>query len=324
MTVLVVTSRADTTADFVVDALNRADASVLRLDLAEFPQDAGITAHFNGQRWRGRISTAQRSASLAEISGIYYRRPTSPVLAAGMSEAEREFASREIRLGYGGLLAALPERLWINHPRRQAAAEASKPWQLEIAAANNLPVPRTLITASPDEAARFVQEQGGFAALKPFGNGGFSDADGYRIAYARRVSAEDVRDESIRLTAHQLQEWIDTDFAVRMVTVDERSHTAAILPGSDRAQVDWRSDNDSLDYKLIEPPPYVHWGIQALHSELGLRFSASDFLVDHEGVWWFLEVNPGGQWAWMEVLADDVSSALASALVESPSCEHTE
>lgn len=315
MTALVVTSRADTTADFVVDTLNRVGRQVFRLDLAEFPMEAGLTARFDGQTWRGRLSTSARSVSLDQITGIYYRRPTSPVLPGGMTAVEREFASREVRLGFGGVLVALPEHLWVNHPRRLAAAEASKPWQLELAAAAGLLTPRTLVTADPAEAAEFVNELG-TAALKPFGNGGFTDADGYRIAYARQVSADDVRDESIRMTAHQLQEWIQPEYAVRMVTVDGRSFTAAILPGSGKAHIDWRSDYDSLDYKRIDPPAYVHDGIQLLHAELSLRFSATDFLVDNEGAWWFLETNPNGQWAWIECLVDDVSSALATALTE--------
>ena len=99
------------------------------------------------------------------------------------------------------------------------------------------------------------------AALKPFGNSGFSDEDGYRIAYARRVTAPDVRDDSIRLTAHQLQEWIDAEFAVRMITVGGRCFTAAILPGSEKAHIDWRSDYDSLEYKRIDPPAFVTEGV---------------------------------------------------------------
>lgn len=315
MTVLVVTSRADTTADFVVNTMNASGLPLLRLDFAEFPMSAGITARFDGEAWKGRLSAANRSVQLDQLTGIYYRRPTSPEFPPGMTMAEREFAGREIRLGYGGLLAALPERLWVNHPRRLAAAEASKPWQLQLAAMSGLVVPRTMVTADPEEAAEFVNELGA-AALKPFGNGGFSDEGGYRIAYARRVAASDVRDESIRLTAHQLQEWIDVEFAVRMITVDRQCFTAAILPGSEKAQIDWRSDYDALEYKRIDPPAYVHDGINLLHAELGLRFGASDFLVDRDGLWWFLETNPNGQWAWIECLTDDISSALATALTE--------
>lgn len=318
MTALVLTSRADTTADFVIDAFNRSGSAVFRLDFAEFPTQAEITARFDGHDWTGRISSGQRSLSLDQLTGIYYRRPTMPVLPIDMTEAEREFASREIRLGYGGLLASLSEALWINHPRRLAAAEASKPRQLQLAAADGLAVPRTLITADPQHAGEFVRELGGTVALKPFGSGGFSDPEGYKIAYARRMTASDIDDESIRHTAHQLQEWIDTDFAVRLITLDNRSFAAAIHPGSAKARIDWRSDYASLTYQTINAPSHIQDGIQRLHASLGLRFSASDFLVDRDGTWWFLETNPNGQWAWIDCLADDIASAIAIALTEGP------
>jgi hypothetical protein len=316
VTALVLTSRADTTADFVVDALNRSGSPVLRLDFAEFPTRAEITAYFNGHNWAGRITSAQRSVTLDQLTGIYYRRPTMPVLPADMTEVEREYASREIRLGYGGLLASLPEALWINHPRRLAAAEASKPRQLQLAAAGGLAAPCTLITADPQRASEFVRELGGTAALKPFGSGGFSDPEGYKIAYARRVTASDINDESIRHAAHQLQEWIDADFAVRLITLDDRSFAAAIHLGSAKAHIDWRSDYASLTYKTINPPGHIRDGIQRLHGLLGLRFSASDFLVDRGGTWWFLEANPNGQWAWIDCVADDIASAVATALTK--------
>jgi glutathione synthase/RimK-type ligase-like ATP-grasp enzyme len=33
---------------------------------------------------------------------------------------------------------------------------------------------------------------------------------------------------------------------------------------------------------------------------LGLRFGAFDFVLDHSMNYWFLEVNPNGQWAFIE------------------------
>jgi len=38
----------------------------------------------------------------------------------------------------------------------------------------------------------------------------------------------------------------------------------------------------------------------ALTQNLGLRFGALDFVLDPVGQLWFLEINPNGQWAWIE------------------------
>ncbi len=49
---------------------------------------------------------------------------------------------------------------------------------------------------------------------------------------------------------------------------------------------------------------------------LGLRFGALDLLVTEDGRWHFLEVNPNGQWAWIEQVAGlPISATIAEALM---------
>ncbi len=49
--------------------------------------------------------------------------------------------------------------------------------------------------------------------------------------------------------------------------------------------------------------------------ELDLRYGALDFVVDRYDRWWFLEVNPNGQWLWLEqATGQPMSAAVAGAL----------
>jgi ATP-grasp ribosomal peptide maturase len=316
-TVLVITARFDPTADRVVESLHARGAGLLRMDLSEFPQQVTASARFDGGRWSGRLRAGDRTADLEDLTGIYYRRPSPFAFPDDMSPVEAEFAGAEARLGFGGLLAACPN--WLNHPRDIAAADASKPWQLVLAELAGLRVPDTLVTNDPDEAARFASDHDGTVALKPFGPNGFTDADGsYRIAYARKVTARQVRDESIRLTMHQLQQWIDTRYAVRLTMVDNKMFAAAIHPGSAAARQDWRSDYNALTYERIVPPPDITVSVIALARLMRLRFAAIDFLVDQAGRWWFLEIGANAQWAWIPQVAEDIASAIASALTKGP------
>lgn len=51
-------------------------------------------------------------------------------------------------------------------------------------------------------------------------------------------------------------------------------------------------------------------------SALGSRFGVLDFLVTPAGEWYFLEINPNGQWAWIEQETGlPISSAIADALI---------
>ena len=81
------------------------------------------------------------------------------------------------------------------------------------------------------------------------------------------------------------------------------------------AALDWRSDYDAPTYEVVEVPPDVECGVKELMLSLRLRFGAFDFLVTPEGRWVFLEVNPNGQWAWIEQMTGmPIASALADAL----------
>jgi hypothetical protein len=46
-----------------------------------------------------------------------------------------------------------------------------------------------------------------------------------------------------------------------------------------------------------------------------LLFAAVDFVIDADGKYWFLELNPGGQWAWLEEAAGvPISEAIIDCL----------
>lgn len=50
-------------------------------------------------------------------------------------------------------------------------------------------------------------------------------------------------------------------------------------------------------------------------SELQLKFGAFDFIVDKDGSWIFLEINPNGQWLWLENKLDlNISSSILKVL----------
>ncbi|MGH3565284.1 MAG: hypothetical protein ACRDRH_04485 [Pseudonocardia sp.] len=60
---------------------------------------------------------------LGDIRSIWYRDPSAFVFPPELTEVERACAHREARLGFGGVLAALPDVLWVNHPNRAADAK---------------------------------------------------------------------------------------------------------------------------------------------------------------------------------------------------------
>lgn len=313
---LVLTHPFDPTADYVVSELNRRGAPLFRCDPGEFPLRLTVTARLGPARpanrgWRGSLRLPEREVALDDVGCVYYRRPTGFDLPEGMNDQVRQWSVAEARMGVGGVLASLPR--WLNHPAAISQAEY-KPLQLARARACGLSVPPTLITNDAAQARAFVASVGR-AVYKPLTPTGIADPDAYRVTYTTPVTATDI-DESVRLTAHLFQAWVDKAYEVRLTVVDETYLAARIDTGSELAAVDWRADYDAVTYTPLPGlPAVVRDGVRALLRRLGLRFGCLDFIVSPDGGWWFLEINPNGQWAWIEDATGlPITAAIADAL----------
>lgn len=136
--VLVITHWFDPTADVVIEELSRRNARVFRFDASDFPLRLRVTGALGPDGWACALKLGDRHAELADVSGIYFRRPTGFSFGA-MPEPEAAWARAEARAGLGGLLMA--HRRWLNHPRDLGYAEY-KPVQLAEAARAGLRVPK--------------------------------------------------------------------------------------------------------------------------------------------------------------------------------------
>lgn len=82
--------------------------------------------------------------------------------------------------------------------------------------------------------------------------------------------------------------------------VGRRMFAAEIHARSETAQLDWRADYAHHEYRATEVPAETAAGVLRLLDWFGLSFGALDFVVTPAGDWVFLEVNPNGQWGWIE------------------------
>ena len=298
--VLVIGEEGDWSADAVTAVVTDSGTSVYRLTTFDFPQRMALAASLEGSGggWTGTITTGQGELPLEQVIGVYYRRPRAFDLPLGLSGPEERAARAQARVGLGGILASLPGR-WVNHPSAMADCEF-KPRQLAVGDVVGLRVPATLITNDPGRVREFANQVGDLV-VKPLAEPSVAEAGALTVAYTRRLTSADYRDlAGVQATAHLFQQWIEPRYAVRLTVVGERMFPVAIHPGSPAAQVDWRSDYDSLTYEVIDCPEPVTHGVRRFMAEFGLVFGAFDFVVEQDTAdWYLLECNAGGQWGWI-------------------------
>ncbi|MCF3960927.1 ATP-grasp ribosomal peptide maturase [Streptomyces fuscigenes] len=290
--VLVVTNLDDPTADVVISELHDRGVPVVRFDSGDFPHALSVAATITSDGLDGTLSTPTRKAALRNVRSLYYRRP-SGFTFPHLDEQDARFAITQARYGLGGVLASLPDCLYVNHPHQISDAEF-KPSGLLRAAESEFLVPPTLITSDPAAVRSFITEHGP-TIYKPLWAPLYlvdGEAEAVKVA---EVAADEITD-AVAGTVHLFQQRVDKVADARVTVIGDEIFPVRI----DSDLLDWRTDYDKLKYSVPNLPSGLDASMLHYLARYGLVFGAFDFAIDAEGRWWFLECNPSGQWAWLE------------------------
>ncbi|MFW5415569.1 hypothetical protein J0910_02795 [Nocardiopsis sp. CNT-189] len=295
--VLVLADTGDGEARRVARALRERGREPAWLDLSWFPRRAEVSARLGPRGWEGRIGTPEGCIGLEEVGAVFYRHlaPFDP--PASLSPPERRFAEVEARFGIGGVLASLPVR-WVSRPSAVADAEY-KPFQLAAAARAGFAVPATWTGNHPARAAAFVSGQPEGAVYKAIMHKAFSEEGAVKTVYTAPVEAEEI-DERIAVTMHQLQQRVRGARDVRALVTAYGSEAVEIGYADGHPRLDYRAHYGALAYRRTRLDPGTERCCRRLLWTLGLRLGVFDLARTPEGRFLFYEVNPAGQWAWLE------------------------
>ncbi|MGW5850220.1 ATP-grasp ribosomal peptide maturase [Streptomyces sp. NPDC055254] len=240
----------------------------------------------------GRMLTPSRAADLEDVGAVYWRRPTWPSFTH-LGPDDARFAAAQTRYGLGGVLHALHGPLWVNHPMRNAEA-AYKPHQLACTLRLGLTAPPTLITNDPADAREFAAAHP--AVIHKTLRATPYERDGVPVvSWAEQVTADEI-DDRIRVVPHLFQARVDKVCDVRVTIVGRQVFAVRI----DSELLDWRRDYAALAYSVATLPAPLEEALLAFLDAFGLVSGSFDLAVDRAGAYWLLELNPNGQWGWLE------------------------
>ncbi|MFD7861393.1 hypothetical protein [Streptomyces sp. NPDC059783] len=315
-TVLVVTERESDTGDAVTLALQDLSVRVVRFDLADVARrHVVLNAQCRKGRWEGSLTVGARITDLADIRAILWFHPGVPrIRVDGMTPAEARWASGEATAGLAGVLGSL-DCLHVNHPADIRRAEV-KADVLAAAERCGLAVPPTWIGSDPSSARRFARAAGagGGVITKALTLPQITEPGSrVRSLYTAQVSVDDLGAVTDGVT--QLQHRVRTNYAVRAHTLGTRTVAVRIDAGTAASRTDWRADLESLTYTPTTLPPPVEDALAALARHYRLSYAASDLLVDAAGAWHFVDLNPAGQYRWLEVAQPGLGISRALAVL---------
>jgi glutathione synthase/RimK-type ligase-like ATP-grasp enzyme len=296
--VLVLSQHEDETARPVVEELERRGVTTWWFDTASFPQVTSLVPANGLWGLSTALVTTNDVILLNRVASIWFRWPGAFRFRSDMARNEQKFADREARMAIGGLLRCVDCR-WVNHPDNLMRAEY-KALQLKIAAEYGMTIPKSLITNDPDTVVRFFKTCGGRMIYKPLSGGQLPTADGTppESVYTSIVGEDELANvDAVRNTACLFQEYIPRETELRLTIIGDEVFPVEI--DSPDETVDWRRVDD-LVYTIHRLPDHIRQSCRRLMGRLGLHFAAMDMIVTPQGDYVFLELNPNGQWLWLE------------------------
>ncbi len=287
--ILIISHPEDIHSREVISHLNRMDVPVRVLDLSEFPARAALDLRYGPQGSAFSFRNAHGTEiDLDAVGAVWWRRPQPYSFAAGLQAAD--YALAECDEAFAGLWQAMRAG-WINPPVQDAAA-SRKSLQLRLAGDLGLDPPLTRVTNCPEAAQAFVAEIGD-VIYKPFA------ATTRHWRETRRFGeAERARIANIRHAPTILQERIEGR-DIRVTVIGDEIFAAEIDTSDGNYADDFRM-NHNVAIRAIELPPGVIAGIRAMMAALRLVYGAFDFRRAPDGRYRFLEVNPAGQFLFVE------------------------
>lgn len=324
--ILILSYENDMHAQHIMKRLDARSLPYVLFDLESYPASTRLSIGFKASGLTLQLTphNSQSYVDLKEITSVWMRRLRPPKPSPDLSSIDAAFSKRESEHFLRALWYILEDRFWIN-PYQNDVAAHSKPYQLAIAQEVGLTVPATLISNDMTQVQEFYERCSGKMIYKSLVFHPFCMQNSVHTIYTSVVSEADLLEASrnISYAPHLFQEYVPKRSELRITIIGE--YISAVEIDSQKTPstvIDWRRYGGNTPHRVCELPLDIKQTLMAYMKKLGLLFGCIDLILTPEGQYVFLEINPAGQWYWLEEklgipLADEFTRLLTSPLIES-------
>ncbi|MDX2776707.1 hypothetical protein PV379_05095 [Streptomyces caniscabiei] len=250
----------------------------------------------------------------ATIDAAWFRRPS--LFGYERSDKAVQMSLEEsARSAFSMAWDCIDAAKWLNSPDDILRAQR-KIWQFSMAHAVGMKLPGAIMTNSWD----VVRSIGEKSVMKVTGRGFLQGNDDTKLLFTTPL--DDTKIQSISHTnpfPGLFEPYIPKKREWRVTVVGSRIFPVAIYT-SNVAKDDWRRHQGTteVDFHVEElPDSTLAEKCKNLLERCNLRFGAFDFIETPDGEMIFLEVNPNGQYGWLEkTLGLPISKAVADELIQ--------
>lgn len=315
---LIVSNKTDLATDYLILKLREKGIKFFRLNTEDYLSVWDVSFFLDSSGYSAFIFTNSIKINLTHISGAYIRQPRLPTLS--IHDADADFARREIGESLRALWRYIDDDIWLNAPHNILRA-SNKPEQLKIAQRLGFHIPQTFIGADMLALRDFCHSVTGDVIVKAVKHGFLYDGHQAKVAATQKINKDNLEDLiNYAKLPMIVQERIHKKCDIRVTVIGEKLYATAIYSQEyEETAVDWRLADHykiSLKHESIELPSAICDLCIVITKYFKLKYSAIDLILSKDGQYYFLEMNPNGQWAWIEQLTDyPIRDAIIEALL---------
>ncbi|MGK5545888.1 ATP-grasp domain-containing protein [Streptomyces sp. URMC 127] len=233
-----------------------------------------------------------RRVAVRDLSTVWWRRPSldQRLPEGALGEDQLHFVNTNCRATLRSFLCSAFTGTWVSSPEATDRA-ADKLHQLNVARRLGLRVPDTLLSNDPSAVRAFHRRHEGRVIIKAARNSGrvflaTRPADVDRLSDAQIRAVPSLYQERIPGTAHLRVNCFGTDVRTALIETDA---------------LDWRPDIN-VPVSAFRLDPALQSQLLALLEALDLRTGVMDLKISDRGEPVWFEVNPQGQFLFLEPL----------------------
>jgi len=291
--ILIISDTMDFTTDYICIELKRRNVNYLRINRDKFNKYK-IVFDINGLTLNIIINSRKYIIDENNLKAIYYR---APIYLHDTYKPNLPLEKQLYRSQWTAFLRNLTlfENIkWMNNPIDTFRAE-NKMLQLKYARDIGFICPNTYLVNSIEEIE--INKNSNYI-MKSLDTVLLRNGDKEAFVYSTVMTGDELMNSEYQLAPVVIQEYIYPKIDLRVTVVGDDIFAAKIEKNGLGIDGDWRKEKENVEFIEVELPEEIKRKCIQIVSELGLSFGGIDLIL-HNNEYYFVEVNPTGEWAWL-------------------------
>lgn len=250
-----------------------------------------------------------------DIKGVWHRKAWRLSIPEELDEDyEKIFLNEYANLRYN-LLSQLEHLPWSNPYENEKRIDGNKMLQLKIAQRNQLTIPPTVFTNDEEKVKAFFEQHCSGKAIAKLHGVIRKTMGGESLISTMVIEQKTLENLSEIIYCPMIfQPYIDKEYELRIMYVGGEFYTGKI---NNSENADWRVGHKDYFWTAYELPADIKMNLTSMMKEMGLYTGAIDMIRGKDGKYYFLEVNPQGEWGMLQKeLGFPIAERIADNLIK--------